>query len=297
MKKILLISFIILLIAGCTKLGEPAMHPSEWADINSENSHVAKIVLTGTETCKSCHGTNGKGGTSEVACSQCHAGGLSGHRAYNIWVGSSDSPDFHGKDDLDRCQTCHGEDYLGGTSGVSCYQCHAGGASGHPATSIWVGSPDSDDFHGKDDLDRCQTCHGEDYLGGTSGVSCYQCHAGGASGHPATSIWVGSPNSDDFHGEDDITRCVTCHGDDYFGGTSGVSCYQCHDGPYAFSCPDYSPPSTHTVLQDDDDCEAYHMPGFEYPMDNGCTTCHGFDLTGGFAPSCFICHGNRWDDD
>jgi DnaJ-class molecular chaperone len=244
MKKILLISFIILLIAGCTKLGEPAMHPNEWADINSENSHVAKIVLTGTETCKSCHGTNGKGGTSEVACDQCHAGGLSGHEAYNIWVGSPDSPDFHGKDDLDRCQACHGEDYLGGLSEVSCSQCHAGGPSGHPATSIWVGSPDSDDFHG----------------------------------------------------EDDIARCVTCHGDDYFGGTSGVSCYQCHDGPNAFSCPDYSPPSTHNVLQDEDDCEAYHMPGFEYPTDNGCTICHGVDLTGGFAPSCFTCHGNRWDD-
>ena len=140
------------------------------------------------------------------------------------------------------------------------------------------------------------TCHGDDYLGGTSGVSCYQCHAGGPSGHPTTSIWVGSPDSDDFHGEDDIARCVTCHGDDYLGGTSGVSCYQCHDGPNAFSCPDYSPPSTHTVLQDEDDCEAHHMPGFEDPMDNGCTTCHGVDLTGGFAPSCFTCHGNRWDD-
>ena len=90
---------------------------------------------------------------------------------------------------------------------------------------------------------------------------------------------------------------MTCHGDDYLGGTSGVSCYQCHDGPSAFSCPDYSPPSTHNILQEDNDCEAYHMLGFEYPMDNGCTTCHGVDLTGGFAPSCFICHGNRWDDD
>lgn len=193
MKKIILFSFIILLMIGCTKLGEPTMHPSEWTDQYAENSHIVKITVTGTEVCYSCHGNDGKGGISEVSCFQCHAGGPSGHLAYSIWVGSPDSPDFHGKDVIDRCQTCHGEDYLGGTS--------------------------------------------------------------------------------------------------------GVSCYLCHDGPNAFSCPDYTPPSTHTVLQEDDDCEALHMPGFEDPMDNGCALCHGIDLTGGFAPSCFTCHGNRWNGD
>ncbi len=297
MKKIILFSFIMLLIIGCTKLGEPTMHPGEWTDQYAENSHIEKITVTGTDACKACHGNDGKGGVSEVSCFQCHAGGPSGHPAISIWVGSPDSPDFHGKDGIDRCQTCHGEEYLGGISEVSCSQCHAGGPSGHPAFGIWVGSPDSLDFHGKDDIARCITCHGEEYLGGTSDVSCFQCHAGGPSGHPAISIWVDTPGSPDFHGKDDIARCITCHGEDYLGGTSGVSCYQCHDGPNAFSCPEYSPPSTHTVLQEEEDCEALHMPGFEDPMNNGCTICHGIDLTEGFAPSCFTCHGNRWEDD
>ena len=193
MKKILLFSFIILLVSGCTKLGEPTMHPRDWTDQDSENSHLAKITVTGTEGCKSCHG--------------------------------------------------------------------------------------------------------QDYKGGTSYVSCYQCHAGGSSGHPAYSIWVGSPNSTDFHGEEDSQRCMICHGDDYLGGTSGVSCYQCHDGPSGYGCQDFTPPSTHTELEEKDDCEAFHMPGFEDPFDNNCSTCHGTDLAGGFAPSCFICHGNRWDVD
>ncbi len=131
MKKILLVSYIILIVSGCTRLGEPTMHPSEWTDQNSENSHIAKIIITGTETCKSCHGDNGKGGNSEVSCFTCHAGGPSGHPAYNIWVGSRDSSDFHGKDDdTDRCQACHGEDYLGGDSGVSCFTCHSNVWSG-----------------------------------------------------------------------------------------------------------------------------------------------------------------------
>lgn len=191
MKKIILFSFIILLIIGCTKFGEPTMHPSEWTDPNSDNSHVAKIIVTSSETCGSCHGQN--------------------------------------------------------------------------------------------------------YDGGSSGVSCYKCHAGGQSGHPAYNIWIGSPNSPDFHGKDETERCITCHGDDYLGGTSGVSCYQCHNGPNAYSCQDFTAPATHTILNEKDDCEALHMPGFNEPFGNGCTTCHGTDLTGGYGPSCFTCHGNRWD--
>ncbi|MFC1527694.1 hypothetical protein ACFL5D_03010, partial [Candidatus Neomarinimicrobiota bacterium] len=190
----LLLSIILFLVIGCTKLGEPTMHPINWTDPNSENSHMTKIIVAGTEGCKSCHG--------------------------------------------------------------------------------------------------------DDYLGGTSDKSCYQCHAGGISGHPAYSIWVGSPNSTDFHGEEDAQRCMICHGDDYLGGTSGVSCYQCHDGPNGYSCQDFTPPtSTHTELEEKDNCEALHMPGLEDPLNNNCSACHGSDLTGGSAPSCFICHGNRWDDD
>jgi hypothetical protein len=243
MKNIIILTIILFLVNSCTEIGEPTIHPNNWIDPSSENSHMTKITVSGTEGCKSCHG----------------------------------------------------DDYSGGTSDVSCHQCHAGGISGHPATSIWVGSPDSPNFHGKEDLERCKTCHGDDYLGGTSDVSCYQCHAGGISGHPATSIWVGSPNSPNFHGKEDVERCKVCHGDDYLGGTSGVSCYQCHNGP-GYGCQDFtSPPSSHTQLLEDDDCDALHMPGFEDPSDNGCATCHGTDLTGGYGPSCYICHGNRWD--
>ncbi len=192
MKKILLVSYIILIVSGCTRLGEPTMHPSEWTDQNSEESHIAKSITAGT-----------------VAC-----------------------------------QTCHGEDYEGGISEVSCYQCH-NGPSGHPDYSIWVRSSDSPDFHGKDNIERCKTCHG----------------------------------------------------DDYEGGVSEVSCYQCHDGPGGYGCPDFTPPSNHTVLQERDDCYALHRPGFEDPLENGCTICHGTDLTGNYGPSCFTCHGDKWNDD
>lgn len=132
MKKIIIITFILFFMSDCTKLGEPSMHPSDWTDIKSENSHMAKIAVIGIENCKSCHG------------------GLEKH------------------------------DFFGGTSGVSCYQCHAGGPSGHPAFSVWVGTPEHNDFHGKEDQNRCAQCHGEfsDESGGLAKVSCSICHDG-----------------------------------------------------------------------------------------------------------------------
>lgn len=63
----------------------------------------------------------------------------------------------------------------------------------HPAG--W-GDPSSSDFHGKSmaalnfNIRGCKSCHGGDYSGGTSGVSCLTCHTNGPE------------------------ACNTCHGND-----------------------------------------------------------------------------------
>jgi predicted CXXCH cytochrome family protein len=41
----------------------------------------------------------------------------------------------------------------------------------------------------------------------------------------------------------------------------------------------------------------WHPDGYDAPFANGCAVCHGSDLTGGFAPSCWSCHGALWDPD
>ena len=128
MKKLFSISIILLLLAGCTEIAEPTMHPTDWTDQGSEDSHMAKIAVTGTEGCKACHGGVEKhdyfGGSSDVSCYQCHAGGPSGHPAFNIWIGTPESPNFHGKENVERCNLCHGKYLTGGISEVSCYTCH-----------------------------------------------------------------------------------------------------------------------------------------------------------------------------
>ncbi len=128
------------------------------------------------------------------------------------------------------CAECHGEDYLGGSSNVSCNKCHAN----YPHETNW----DSQDVHGKFVLETglantdCKSCHGADYSGAKTGTSCYDCHdmfphksafvdpAPDYSGHHSTYISEnGSPSS----------LCGGCHGADLQGGDVGTGCYDCHD--------------------------------------------------------------------
>lgn len=85
--------------------------------------------------------------------------------------------------------------------------------------------PASTEFHGADlsrrnwDFATCAQCHGSDFTGGASGVSCVQCHAEGP------------------------TACTTCHGD---GPTTGahaqhggaqLACAECHTVPERWDAP------------------------------------------------------------
>lgn len=106
-----------------------------------------------------------------------------------------------------------------------------------------------DNFHGKfvlesaDPAASCRSCHGQNYKGGTSGVSCATCHA--AYPHPDGYL---NPSSSGFHEavfqdtrDWDITVCQQCHASDYGReiirvqlGEPEISCLTCHtadDGP------------------------------------------------------------------
>lgn len=112
-------------------------------------------------------------------------------------------------------------------------------------------------------------------------------------------------------------NCGLCHGADLSGGFA-PSCFECHGEAWG----DGGPPDTHTVeitgnshmTMGTGDCYSchrahretggfvrsrfWHAPGLRSPFQNGCTLCHGPDLdgVGGFATSCFSCHGQLWSD-
>lgn len=157
------------------------------------------------------------------------------------------------KNDPNVCHECHGTDLLGGTSSISCYSgsfdgqsCHAGGPSGHPAD--WL--PAGHKAAAVTDIIVCQQCHGSDYAGGTTGVSCTSCHLGGTSSvHPTS--WSGNAGAnhrDHVLLQGNATACsnLYCHGVNYGGVTgSGLSCTGCHSETY-YNCTSChgQPPAT-----------------------------------------------------
>lgn len=88
--------------------------------------------------------------------------------------------------------------------------------------------PASEDFHGKElarngwDLALCQRCHGQDFAGGSAGVTCLTCHTRGPG------------------------DCATCHGpggSEAPGGNhaphlaAAVDCSECHVVPASWDAP------------------------------------------------------------
>ncbi len=146
------------------------------------------------------------------------------------------------------CKSCHGDnnkpnDYFGGSSGVSCYQCHDGGPSGHPNFKAWISS-DSADYHGGIfwengwDFSYCQKCHGDDFTGGVVDFSCSNCHTSGVGsctnchGDRATSFAY--PPKDIFNNTDSTLISIGAHRAHMESEIADVRCEECHKVPGYF---------------------------------------------------------------
>lgn len=98
----------------------------------------------------------------------------------------------------------------------------------------------SENFHGKVlakqnyDAEDCRRCHGTQFDGGITGVSCRACHA--SYPHPATG-WVNGANAHSSYLQSnhyDLRSCQVCHGQNYNEAKAGKTCLTCHtqtDGP------------------------------------------------------------------
>ncbi|NOZ13512.1 MAG: hypothetical protein GXO69_07670 [Acidobacteria bacterium] len=149
------------------------------------------------QECTDCHGTMADVGNGsrrpwldEPNCGDCHEYGTPAGQLYRMSTG-------HGGM---YCESCHGSTHailasgyagdneqnilLQGKPGAlgNCSVCHTDGRTGsNPHTA----SPHPDgwekshgDYVENNGYASCARCHGADYRGGTSGVSCYQCHNG-----------------------------------------------------------------------------------------------------------------------
>jgi len=152
MKSKLLFAFIaifaILLVFSCSEKKEPlgiTTHPDGWTDQSSEDFHGKVIVSKSLslKSCRSCHGKNYEGGTSNKTCfaSGCHS-----IYPHPEGFANPSSPDFHENYfaeinwNLMLCQSCHGDDYSGmGDSEKNCLKCHTS-ANGPEACNTCHGS-------------------------------------------------------------------------------------------------------------------------------------------------------------
>ena len=62
------------------------------------------------------------------------------------------------------------------------------------------------------------------------------------------------------------------------------------------ACAQSQPPSNHDrELGAPGFITGMHVAGYSDPLNENCGLCHGAELKGGYAVSCFVCHGALWD--
>lgn len=236
----LLVLTLPLAFQACTEVDrgpvfDPVVgHPAGWV------SDHGKAALDDGNTCPECHGSDLRGGASELSCFTtqfegvgCHESSA-GQRHTTGWALASE----HGQAAKGRpgvssgmasCQACHGDNYEGGSSKISCASCH-GVSAPHPKAP-WLGVPTGHDSVEEENAPVCAECH--ENLEVADPPACFNgslCH-GERGSHPAG--WA-APGQHGAKAKSDpdsggLEACQSCHGSDFAGGSSGVACSDCHD--------------------------------------------------------------------
>jgi len=185
------------------------------------------------------------------------------------------------------CIDCHGDDLLGGISGVSCgtdsfggAACHSSGPAFHPID--WVNrDATGNTWHANAYQNNvtvggltCEQCHTPPDLD-VQGGKCLECHftiagskapSGGAYSHPSLD---GHSDTTAF----DETVCISCHEVSINFGYLNPGCHNCHE-PFPSSHPagwDASGAHGAAAMGNPDSTS-----GFSY-----CQSCHGDNFAGG----------------
>ncbi len=201
------------------------------------------------------------GASLTCASTYCHGATLTG--------GSNPAPSWTGGSSQTTCGSCHGvPPPAPHTASTSCGTCHTGytattvnatlhlngaidATSQHPAG--WAAKDQHGYAANRQGLSACTSCHGTDFNGGTTGVSCDACHAtaGFASWQTNCTFCHGTANKAyttanlasaappvGSEGETATTaRAVGAHQKHLTGGATGpaVACTTCHAVPTSLS--------------------------------------------------------------
>jgi predicted CxxxxCH...CXXCH cytochrome family protein len=282
---------------------QPAFESGTCSGVYCHGGAGSTVSWTGGAlACGSCHGAPpAPPHTSSTACASCHSNTLNPDGTIDASKrlhanGTKDvpaagaahpqgwgDPSAHGaaaKQGLASCQTCHGFDFAGGTSGRSCNACHGGTAwmtnctfchgtkvATYTGASLVKAAPPRGAGGELATTDRAVGAHAKHLSGGTFGkaVACAECHAvptdlAHLDGSAAVAFGAESKR-DGARPAWNGTTCAStyCHGGTlsggsdsaptWTGGAAEVACGSCHGLP---------PLAPHT-------------------SSTACKTCHGYD--------------------
>ncbi len=310
---ILLVSFAG--IAGCANDHSSGgmSSPPDWVVVPSGGQHAKSatrdyIADNGSIPCTECHGADLSGGSSQVSCfgnpAGCHHGPVSG------WIATSPAAQSHGvsakqapgSSGFVSCQICHGRNFSGGESQVSCFPCHRANAP-HPARP-WHGPTYTHINTNTENAQVCAQCHFPGSLNNPANYpatpaaagtppGCFNstlCHDATAAPHAVGAAW--RDPGPQFHGltaKQDLSYCQGCHGSPgttlFNGGTTPTSCQTstCHARAKAHPIPWYQAPQPFPVYV------VSHRDSGNRSV--ACAICHKADGPGTGpdpnAPSCF----------
>jgi uncharacterized CHY-type Zn-finger protein len=284
---------------GITCHGVPVVHSPEWtsADVHGPATKGAPDSMTGFASCGVCHGEGFSGGIIKISCFTAGCHGVNAPHPPSPWRSPLSIRTHTDVNPLnaDVCAQCHLGQAVTAAQVVEpgCFNntlCH--GAVVHPTN--WA-NPDLHGEAAKDAPDSstgfggCQFCHGTNFDGGVSDVSCFGqgCHSN-APHSPAP--WR-TPLSSRTHTDTDE-------------GNASV-CAQCHLGQAVTAAQVVEPGCFNNTL-----CHGLvgaHPSGWDSPSRHGasakaspgantgfssCRTCHGSNFAGGIVNvDCFDCHG------
>ncbi len=167
------------LVQSCRGCHPPYPHPEGYGEPGAHGGDGSN----GGFRCAECHGTGEArpAEQDEAACRDCH-------QDYPHRI-TFREPGIHGPeaiDDLQGCARCHGADWQGSTFADACFDCHDlyphRGGRLEDDSGLILDSWAFPRAHGQaaraEGDDACGgACHGEDFAGGLSEVSCRDCHA------------------------------------------------------------------------------------------------------------------------
>jgi hypothetical protein len=196
----------------------PAFHPDDWLDKSSADFHKYGYS-SDPSACQFCHDVTQPDTPPVYNCLDCHfsedgtrrvpAGSLYSH-------GSSTGHDSFTGADADVCISCHEVNNRFGYEPF-CHNCHEIHPETNWAQRIVHGTAAKQSAGSMTGFSTCASCHGEDFDGGVSGVSCLSasdCHQVNAP-HPSGGRWRGESTPTHTNtNPNNAPSCGLCHLDD-----------------------------------------------------------------------------------